>query len=95
MLLIPDPTADREDPAPAEYMERTRELIGQGCPPTELLSIGVWKINEVVASRYSEGRVFCAGDAVHRHPPFNGMLRIISNVPYRLTLTTLRSRLEH
>src|SRR3712207_6748323 len=25
------------------------------------------------AERYSTGRVFCAGDAVHRHPPSNGL----------------------
>lgn len=32
-----------------------------------------WRINHVIAERYSEGRVFCAGDAVHRHPPMNGL----------------------
>ena len=32
-----------------------------------------WRINHVIAERYSEGRVFCGGDAVHRHPPMNGL----------------------
>ena len=27
----------------------------------------------MVARRYSKGRVFCMGDAVHRHPPTNGL----------------------
>jgi 2,4-dichlorophenol 6-monooxygenase len=32
-----------------------------------------WRINHVVAGEYARGRVFCAGDAVHRHPPMNGL----------------------
>ena len=76
MLLFADPNAEREDPTSEQYMERTRELIGPDCPPTELLSTAIWRINEIVASRYSEGRVFCAGDAAHRHPPFNGQLYV-------------------
>ena len=30
-------------------------------------------MNDVYAEQYSVGRVFCMGDAVHRHPPTNGL----------------------
>lgn len=32
-----------------------------------------WQVNAQVAPQYSNGRVFCMGDAVHRHPPSNGL----------------------
>jgi 2-polyprenyl-6-methoxyphenol hydroxylase-like FAD-dependent oxidoreductase len=30
-------------------------------------------INDIVATKYAKGNVFCLGDAVHRHPPSNGL----------------------
>ena len=33
----------------------------------------VWYINQAYATQYSKGRVFCGGDAVHRHPPSSGL----------------------
>jgi 2,4-dichlorophenol 6-monooxygenase len=30
-------------------------------------------VNQAVAPVYSKGRVFCGGDAVHRHPPSSGL----------------------
>ena len=35
-------------------------------------SSAAWTVNHLYAERYQQGRVFCAGDAVHRHPPSNG-----------------------
>ncbi|HET9993078.1 MAG TPA: FAD-dependent monooxygenase, partial [Kofleriaceae bacterium] len=32
-----------------------------------------WTVNNLYAERYTAGRVFCMGDAVHRHPPTNGL----------------------
>lgn len=32
-----------------------------------------WYINEIVAKEYSKGNVICLGDALHRHPPMNGL----------------------
>jgi 2-polyprenyl-6-methoxyphenol hydroxylase-like FAD-dependent oxidoreductase len=32
-----------------------------------------WYINEIVAKEYAKGNVICLGDAVHRHPPMNGL----------------------
>ncbi len=50
-----------------------REMIGDPTIPIRVKSTSAWTVNEVVASRYSAGRVFCMGDAVHRHPPLNGL----------------------
>jgi 2,4-dichlorophenol 6-monooxygenase len=38
-----------------------------------ITSSSAWTVNEMYAETYSHGRVFCAGDATHRHPPSNGL----------------------
>lgn len=50
-----------------------REMIGDPDVPITIRSTSTWTVNQMWASRYSEGRVFCMGDAVHRHPPLNGL----------------------
>ncbi|MER5430120.1 FAD-dependent monooxygenase [Streptomyces sp. NPDC002588] len=47
--------------------------IGDRSVPIEIVDVTRWKVNHAVAEQYSSGRVFCAGDAVHVHPPFNGL----------------------
>ncbi|RYJ03589.1 MAG: 2,4-dichlorophenol 6-monooxygenase, partial [Actinomycetales bacterium] len=49
------------------------ELLGDRGIEVVIESASVWSVNESSASRYSDGRVFCAGDAVHRHSPANGL----------------------
>ncbi|OLM32669.1 FAD-binding monooxygenase, PheA/TfdB family, similarity to 2,4-dichlorophenol 6-monooxygenase [Pseudonocardia sp. Ae717_Ps2] len=49
------------------------DLIGDDSVPVTIRSTSVWTVNEQWATRYRSGRVFCAGDAVHRHPPSNGL----------------------
>lgn len=39
----------------------------------ELLSANTWTVNNRYATTLSKGRVFCIGDAIHRHPPSNGL----------------------
>ena len=39
----------------------------------EVLRFSQWNIEAVLADRYSEGRVFLAGDAAHRHSPMGGL----------------------
>ncbi|HEU0167141.1 MAG TPA: FAD-dependent monooxygenase [Chloroflexota bacterium] len=34
--------------------------------------VGFWDLRVMVASQYSKGRVFIAGDACHQHPPYGG-----------------------
>ncbi|WP_328887296.1 FAD-dependent oxidoreductase [Streptomyces sp. NBC_00316] len=68
---------DIEQPPP-EVDEETarqivRDLIGDPDLPVEITSTSLWTVNHAYAAEYSCGRVFCAGDAVHRHPPSNGL----------------------
>ncbi|MHB8694977.1 MAG: FAD-dependent monooxygenase [Solirubrobacteraceae bacterium] len=39
----------------------------------EMISIGGWSIDSVLADRYRSGRVLVAGDAAHQHPPTTGL----------------------
>ncbi|MFI8186076.1 FAD-dependent oxidoreductase [Actinacidiphila glaucinigra] len=50
-----------------------RQLIGDDDIPVTVRSSSAWTVNEMYAESYSNGRVFCAGDATHRHPPSNGL----------------------
>ncbi|MFI5611407.1 FAD-dependent oxidoreductase [Amycolatopsis sp. NPDC051903] len=50
-----------------------RDLIGDPGLEVEITSTSLWTVNHSYATQYSSGRVFCAGDAVHRHPPSNGL----------------------
>lgn len=47
--------------------------VGAHVPDLELLGIAGWQVNGLVAPRYSANGVHCMGDAVHRHPPTNGL----------------------
>ena len=50
-----------------------RQLVGDPDLQIELLSANVWTVNNRYATRTANGRVFCMGDAIHRHPPSNGL----------------------
>ncbi|TKA06608.1 FAD-dependent oxidoreductase [Actinacidiphila oryziradicis] len=50
-----------------------RKLIGDDDLPVTIKSSSAWTVNEMYAESYSKGRVHCAGDATHRHPPSNGL----------------------
>ncbi|CAM5319476.1 FAD-dependent oxidoreductase [Streptomyces canus] len=57
-----------------EYAESVvRQLVGDDEIPVTIKSSSAWTVNEMYAEAYSNGRVFCAGDATHRHPPSNGL----------------------
>ena len=47
--------------------------VGAAVPDLELLGIAGWQVNGLVAPQYSRNGVHCMGDAVHRHPPTNGL----------------------
>jgi 2,4-dichlorophenol 6-monooxygenase len=49
------------------------QLVGDDTIPVTIRSTSLWGNNKMYATRYRAGRVFCAGDAVHRHPPSNGL----------------------
>ena len=50
-----------------------RDLVGDPELEIDLLSVSTWTVNNMYAKTMSKGRVFCAGDATHRHPPSNGL----------------------
>lgn len=72
-ILFTSPGTDYSiQPSNEEYLKRIKEFIGDETP-AEILGVSKWFINETVAEEYSKGNVFCLGDAVHRHPPMNGL----------------------
>ncbi|WP_290057556.1 FAD-dependent monooxygenase [Amycolatopsis solani] len=56
-----------------EATRLVRDLVGDPDLEVEITSTSLWTVNHNYATEYRNGRVFCAGDAVHRHPPSNGL----------------------
>jgi 2,4-dichlorophenol 6-monooxygenase len=54
-------------------LARIRAVVGDPELEVDLRSVTPWYVNEQYATEYSAGRVFCGGDAVHRHPPSSGL----------------------
>jgi 2,4-dichlorophenol 6-monooxygenase len=50
-----------------------RDLVGDHELQPKIKSVSTWTVNNMYATRMSNGRVFCMGDATHRHPPSNGL----------------------
>ncbi|MBN8985193.1 MAG: FAD-dependent monooxygenase [Rhizobiales bacterium] len=50
-----------------------RDLVGDPELKIDLMSVSTWTVNNMYATKTSNGRVFCMGDAIHRHPPSNGL----------------------
>jgi 2,4-dichlorophenol 6-monooxygenase len=50
-----------------------RDYLGLPDLAITIKAIDPWKLNSMYATRYRKGRIFCAGDAVHRHVPSNGL----------------------
>jgi len=48
-------------------------LVGTEDFEMRVKSASPWTVNHHFATTLARGRVFCAGDAVHRHPPTNGL----------------------
>ena len=68
---------DINEPPPkvtdAMATEIARNLIGDHTIPIKIKATSVWTVNNMYALENTRGRVFCMGDAVHRHPPSNGL----------------------
>jgi 2,4-dichlorophenol 6-monooxygenase len=68
---------DISQPAPkvdeAFAVKVVRDLVGDPDLPIQLQSVSTWTVNNRYATRMSHDRVFCIGDATHRHPPSNGL----------------------
>jgi 2,4-dichlorophenol 6-monooxygenase len=67
---ISQPAPDVDEKAAAQIV---RNLLGMPDLEVQITGISLWGNNEMYATRLRDQRVFCAGDAVHRHPPSNGL----------------------
>ncbi len=56
-----------------QALELVRSHLGNATIPVRITAIDPWELNSLYATRYSDRRVFCVGDAVHRHGPANGL----------------------
>jgi len=57
-----------------EYaIDVARELIGDPNIEIKIDSYSVWTVNNLYGLQNRDRRVFCGGDAMHRHPPSNGL----------------------
>lgn len=68
-----DMSKGEPDFSPEEIKRKVRLLVGDPELELEVESTSVWYVNQAHAPVYSNGRVFCGGDAVHRHPPSSGL----------------------
>jgi 2,4-dichlorophenol 6-monooxygenase len=68
-----DPAAGPPDFTDAFIRDLAVKLVGTDDFEMRVSSRAPWTINYHFATSISKGRVFCAGDAIHRHPPNNGL----------------------
>jgi 2,4-dichlorophenol 6-monooxygenase len=68
-----DISGPEPDLRPEAVLPRIREMIGDPDVEVEIENVTTWQINQAWATQYGRGRVFCGGDAVHRHPPSSGL----------------------
>ncbi|MCU1482258.1 MAG: 2,4-dichlorophenol 6-monooxygenase [Subtercola sp.] len=57
----------------AAVTAKIRELVGDPELTPEIIGTSTWQVNQAYALTFDSGRVFCGGDAVHRHPPSGGL----------------------
>jgi 2,4-dichlorophenol 6-monooxygenase len=57
----------------AMAVDIVRKLVGDETLEIKVESTSTWTVNNVYATHLSKGRVFGMGDAIHRHPPTNGL----------------------
>jgi len=50
-----------------------QKILGSDKIPVTIEAMSTWTINQQYAAQNTRGRVFCMGDAVHRHTPMGGM----------------------
>lgn len=58
---------------PDDVLKRLKDTLKLGDLPVEIISLSRWNVQAVSSEKYSEGRVFLAGDAAHRIPPWGAL----------------------
>ncbi len=69
--FMPTGVPDGKTYTEAETLDLIRLSTGIDLP-YEIISSDEWVASKLLADRYSNGRVYLAGDACHLHPPFGG-----------------------
>ena len=64
--------AGTTDPASLDAVDLVRRGTGIKDLDVEIVSTDLWVASRLMADKYSERRVFLAGDSCHLHPPFGG-----------------------
>lgn len=86
------PTAtDPEHFDEAAMVRRLHETLKVGEVPMEIISLSHWQVHAIAAEQYRVGRVFLAGDAAHRIPPWgalgmNSGVQDVQNLIWKLAL---------
>lgn len=68
-----DPKGAKPDLSDEYVLQQIRALVGDPDLDVQLEGTSVWYVNQQYATSMSKGRVFCGGDATHRHPPSSGL----------------------
>ena len=68
-----DMAAGDPDLSHEHLKDKIRILIGDPNVEIDIIRASTWYVNQQYALEYSSGRVFCGGDATHRHPPSSGL----------------------
>lgn len=68
-----DKDAGEPDLSEERVVAQIRTLVGDPQLQPKIIGTSTWYVNQQHALTYSSGRVFCGGDAVHRHPPSSGL----------------------
>lgn len=56
-----------------DMLKRLKDTLKLGDLPMEIISLSHWDVQAISAENYREGRVFLAGDAAHRIPPWGAL----------------------
>jgi 2,4-dichlorophenol 6-monooxygenase len=73
LVFLYDPETTAPEKMTAEELRARIDAVVGEPVEAEILGVAGWQVNAQVAPEYQRGRVFCLGDAVHRHPPTNGL----------------------
>lgn len=68
-----DAKGPKPDLSDDHVLQQIRTLVGDPDLDIQLDGTSVWYVNQQYATSMSKGRVFCGGDATHRHPPSSGL----------------------
>ena len=68
-----DMSKGEPDMSDEEAAAKVRSIVGDPDFEPEIVDVLIWYVNQQYASEYGRDRVYCGGDAVHRHPPSSGL----------------------